>query len=394
MSPFSLQAMRDYMPRMVDIADQLMDKWDRLNEGDEVDVPDDMTRLTLDTIALCGFGYRFNSFYRDTPHPFVQAMVRTLSESQARARQLPIQTRLKIRAQRQVEEDQAFMNDLVDRLIAERRAQGDAGDTTDLLGRMLTGVDRQTGAGLPDANIRAQCITFLIAGHETTSGLLSFALYYLLKNPAFLERARAEVDEVLGATPPVPPSSRCTGSPTCGRSSTSACVCGRPHPASPATRSRTPSSAAGTPSRRTRTITVLTPALHRATSVWGPDAAEFNPEHMAPERLAAVPPAVYKPFGTGQRACIGRQFALQEAALVLGMLLQRFDLVDHLDYQLVTKTTLTVKPADFRIQVRRRPDVHVKRGEPAEPAAGPRHVVGRRTAPRRRRCWCPGTGPG
>ena len=92
------------------------------------------------------------------------------------------------------------MNDLVDRLIAERRAEGEAGDTTDLLGRMLTGVDRQSGEGLPDANIRAQCITFLIAGHETTSGLLSFALYYLLKNPAFLERARAEVDEVLGDT--------------------------------------------------------------------------------------------------------------------------------------------------------------------------------------------------
>ena len=116
------------------------------------------------------------------------------------------------------------------------------------------------------------------------------------------------------------------------------------------------------------TITVLTPALHRATSVWGPDAAEFNPEHMAPERLASVSPTVYKPFGTGQRACIGRQFALQEAALVLGMLLQRFDLVDHLDYQLATKTTLTVKPADFRIQVRPRPDVHIRRGEPADPA--------------------------
>ena len=50
------------------------------------------------------------------------------------------------------------------------------------------------------------------------------------------------------------------------------------------------------------------------------------------------------------------------------MLLQRFDLVDHLDYQLATKTTLTVKPADFRIQVRPRPDVHIRRGEPAEPA--------------------------
>ena len=76
MTPFSLQSMRDYMPKMLDLADQLMDKWSRLNPGEEVDVPADMTRLTLDTIALCGFGYRFNSFYRETPHPFVEAMVR------------------------------------------------------------------------------------------------------------------------------------------------------------------------------------------------------------------------------------------------------------------------------------------------------------------------------
>src|SRR4051812_36480435 len=198
MAPFSMQAMRDYMPKMLDIAHQLMDKWARLNPGEAVDVPADMTRLTLDTIALCGFGYRFNSFYRDTPHPFVEAMMRTLTESQARTRQLKVQTRLRIRAQRQLDEDQAFMNDLVDRLIAERRAQGDAGDTTDLLGRMLTGVDKQTGEGLPDYNTRAQCIPFLIAGHEPTAGLLSCAIYYLMKSPAVLERARAEVGQVLG----------------------------------------------------------------------------------------------------------------------------------------------------------------------------------------------------
>ena len=160
-----------------------MEKWARLNPDEDVDVPADMTRLTLDTIALCGFGYRFNSFYRDTPHPFVDAMVRTLLEAQNQARRLPIQNRLNIRAQRQVEEDQAFMDDLVGRLIVERREQGDAADNTDMLGRMLTGVDKQSGEKLPDENIRAQCVTFLIAGHETTSGLLSFAVYYLMKNP-------------------------------------------------------------------------------------------------------------------------------------------------------------------------------------------------------------------
>ena len=69
---FSTQAMRDYLPMMNDIAAQLMQKWERLNPGEPVDVTADMTRLTLDTIALCGFGYRFNSFYRDTQHPFVE----------------------------------------------------------------------------------------------------------------------------------------------------------------------------------------------------------------------------------------------------------------------------------------------------------------------------------
>ena len=64
---FSLDAMRSYFPPMLDIAVQLMQKWERLNPEDTVDVTADTTRLTLDTIALCGFNYRFNSFYRDNP---------------------------------------------------------------------------------------------------------------------------------------------------------------------------------------------------------------------------------------------------------------------------------------------------------------------------------------
>src|SRR5437763_16397444 len=63
---------------------------------------------------------------------------------------------------------------------------------------MLTGVDRQSVEKLDETNIIAQCITFLIAGHETTSGLLSFALYALLKHPDVLARAYDEVDRVLG----------------------------------------------------------------------------------------------------------------------------------------------------------------------------------------------------
>ena len=387
MAPFSLQAMRDYMPRMVDIADQLMAKWERLNPDDDVDVPADMTRLTLDTIALCGFGYRFNSFYRETPHPFVQAMVRTLELSQARMRQLPIQTRLKIRAQRQSEEDDAFMNALVDHLVAERRAQGPDADTTDLLGRMLTGVDKQSGEVLPDENIRAQCITFLVAGHETTSGLLSFAIYYLLKNPDVLARARAEVDDVLGGT--AAPTFEQVHRLTYVRQVLDESL--RMWPTAPMfTRRPLEDTVIGgryaIPANTA--ITVVVPSLHRQTAIWGADAATFNPDHMAPERVASLPSSAYKPFGTGMRACIGRQFALQEAVLVLGMLLQRFDFVDHYDYQLKIHTTLTVKPGDFVIRVKPRPGIRIARvagdgetrqlpDDTAAPAATPALMVPR-----------------
>jgi cytochrome P450/NADPH-cytochrome P450 reductase len=363
MAPFSMQAMRDYMPAMIDIADQLMGKWDRLNPGEEIDVPADMTRLTLDTIALCGFGYRFNSFYRETPHPFVQAMVRVLDESQARLRQMPIQTRLKISAQRQFEEDQAFMAGLVDDLIRKRRAMGDAADNTDLLGRMITGVDRQTGLTLPDENIRAQCLTFLIAGHETTSGLLSFAIYFLLEHPEYLDRAREEVDRVLGGT--LQPTFDQLHELTYVRQVLDEAL--RLWPTASGFRRHAREDTVIGGGRyaipKDLAMMVFSPMLHRDTSIWGEDAEEFNPDHTTPERMSTIPPNAYKPFGTGQRACIGRQFALQEAVLVLGMLLQRFELIKDPNYQLHTKVTLTVKPADFNLQVRRRADRPIDKAE-------------------------------
>ena len=99
---------------------------------------------------------------------------------------------------------------------------------------------------------------------------------------------------------------------------------------------------------------ILVGMLHRDKQVWGEDPEEFDPDRFSPENRARIPPNAYKPFGTGQRACIGRQFALQEATLVLSMLLQRFEFIDFANYQLETKQTLTIKPDNFHIRVRPR----------------------------------------
>ena len=78
LAPFGNRAMQSYHPAMLDVAEQLCKKWERLNPDEEIEVVHDMTALTLDTIGLCGFDYRFNSFYRRDYHPFVEALVRAL----------------------------------------------------------------------------------------------------------------------------------------------------------------------------------------------------------------------------------------------------------------------------------------------------------------------------
>ncbi len=352
---FSMDAMRGYLPRMLDIASQLMLKWGRLNADDTVDVPADLTRLTLDTIALCGFDYRFNSFYRETPHPFVVAMLNSLEAAQAVAREMPIQAKLRPGRAKKVRADQQFMVETVRHILEERRKSGALGKVNDLLDRMLTGVDRQSGEKLDETNIIAQCLTFLIAGHETTSGLLSFTLYELIKHPKVLERGYEEVDRVLGGDVNALPTYAQTHQLPYVSQILEETL--RLWPTAPAFARR--------PYKDTvlggkyevqagSAVVVLTGMLHRDPKIWGDDPEAFDPDRFSPENRAKIPPNAYKPFGTGQRACIGRQFALQEATLVLAMLLQRFEFVDFANYQLETKQTLTIKPANFIIRVKPR----------------------------------------
>jgi cytochrome P450 / NADPH-cytochrome P450 reductase len=354
---FGQRAMQGYHPMMLDIAEQLVLKWDRLNADDEIDVTHDMTSLTLDTIGLCGFGYRFNSFYRESPHPFVGAMIGALGTSME-TRGLPLENVLKKDRERKLRGDIRYMNEMVDRIVRERRESGDdLADKPDLLSHMLAGVDRKTGERLDDLNIRYQVITFLIAGHETTSGLLSFAVYYLLNNPDVLARAYAEVDRVLGPDPALLPSYQQVNQLTYIEQILKESL--RLWPTAPvfALSPYKDEVIGGTyRMRKNYQIVVLSPMLHRDRKVWGDQADVFNPDNFSREAERQRPANAYKPFGNGQRACIGRQFALQEAALVLGMILQRFKLIDHTRYRLTLKETLTVKPDQFRIKVRRRTD--------------------------------------
>lgn len=355
---FSQQAMRGYHPMMTDIAEQLVQKWARLNTDDEIDVTNDMTSLALDTIGLAGFDYRFNSFYREKNHPFVDAMVRAL-DATMRTRGIPGEDIVQAGRQLKLKSDIAYMNKVVDRVIKERRQAPSESvkDKKDLLSYMLAGVDKKTGERLDDLQLRYQTITFLIAGHETTSGMLSFAIYYMLRHPEVMAKAYAEVDRVLGTDISESPSyAQVSQFEYIGRILKEAL---RIWPTAPAYavqphKDREIIGGKYEIKKGYQTV-VLIPSLHRDKTVWGDRADIFDPDNHTREKEAARPLHAYKPFGNGQRACIGRQFALQEATVVLAMILQRFELIDPHRYDLHVKETLSVKPEGFKIKVKERP---------------------------------------
>jgi cytochrome P450/NADPH-cytochrome P450 reductase len=357
LQPFGNRAMQSYHPSMVDIADQLVKKWERLNGDEEIDVVHDMTALTLDTIGLCGFDYRFNSFYRRDYHPFVESLVRSL-ETIMMTRGIPLEGIWLKRRRQELAQDVAFMNKMVDEIVAERRKNAEAAEAKkDMLGAMMTGVDRSTGEQLDDVNIRYQINTFLIAGHETTSGLLSCTLYALLKHPEVLKKAYEEVDRVLGPdTDARPTYQQVTQLTYITQILKEALRLWPPAPAYGIAPLNDETIGGKYKLKKNTFITILVMALHRDPSVWGPNPDAFDPENFSREAEAARPVNAWKPFGNGQRACIGRGFAMHEAALAIGMILQRFKLIDVNRYQMMLKETLTIKPDGFKIKVRPRAD--------------------------------------
>lgn len=378
MPAFGPIAIRGMFDKMLDIADQMLVRWERFGPDSAIDVSDNMTRLTLDTIALCAFSTRFNSFYQDGMHPFVDAMVRALTETGERGRRPKVVNALLRAKTRQFEADQALMRDVAQRLIADRRADPDGAAKDDLLAIMLSGVDPATGERLSDENIGFQLVTFLIAGHETTSGLLSFATYLLLRNPEVLTKARAVVDDVLGDEMP-----REEHLPRLRYIEQILMETLRLWPTAPGF-ALEPLADTVLGGRYELTpedmILVLAPSLHRDPKVWGDDAEAFRPERFAPENAELLPPNAWKPFGTGARACIGRPFAMQEALLVVAMMLQRFDIVlDDPGYQLKIHETLTIKPDGLRIRARARRDTRVARASASTTPQRP--LARRRVAP-------------
>lgn len=152
MPSFGPLAIRNMFPQMADILGQMLMKWQRFGPTYEIDVSDAFTRLTLDTIALCSFDYRFNSYYQDEMHPFVTKALDALLESGRRAGRTDLETRVRKWSQDKYDADIAYCFKVCDEVVADRKAN--PREVNDLLNVMLEARDEETGERMSDELIR------------------------------------------------------------------------------------------------------------------------------------------------------------------------------------------------------------------------------------------------
>jgi cytochrome P450 len=343
---FTQSAMHRYHDTMLDVTAEFVARWDAAADGRTVDVAADTTRATLETIARCAAGYSFGLFDSDALHPFIGHMVAGLKHCDllgaARSSSLP--RFLERLAERQVRRHGRYLTSAADEIIAARRAVV-SGAPDDLLQTMLS-------SDLDPANIRCQLLTFLVAGHETTSGALAFALYFLARDPAVYARARVEVEEVWGDDDR--PSFEQIAKLRYIRRVLDESLRLQPTVPGYYREAREDTTLAnGYPMRKGEWVLALTHSLHR-DPLWGPDPDRFDPDRFESARVRERPAGLYKPFGTGERSCIGRQFALHEALMLLGAIVRRYELVADPRYRLTITERLTLMPKGFRLGLRRR----------------------------------------
>lgn len=375
---FTRPAMQTYHATMLAVCRELTDTWDTI-EG-PVDVSPWLTKMTLETIGRTSFSTDFGSFTDAQVHPFVTSMVDALGAAQRRGflTSAPLAKFFLRRNQETLDRNREYLDTVLDDIINTRVASGDRSEK-DLLGLMLNAEHGASGEKLDLRNVRHQILTFLIAGHETTSGALSFALYYLATNAQVRARAQTEADQILGADPDAEPTFEQIAKFRYVRRVLDEAL--RLWPTAPGfvRGAREDTVLAGRwPMTTKDQCMVLAAAIHRDPQIW-PQPSLFDPDRFTPAAVKARPAHTYFPFGTGERACIGRQFALHEAVLVLARLLHRYEFSADPQYRLKVSERLTLMPKDFRLALTRR-----TRSSGPQPGAG--GEPDQATAPVEQRC--------
>ncbi len=339
---FHHSALAPLADTVVSAADRLLGRWDRVPAGALVDVDGAMMQSALEVVGAALFSTDLESSARS----LVDAVLVALAEVVSRA-QNPLAVPLGIPSpgNRRLAASIDVIKHSVTELINVRRAATVTGD--DLLGLLV-------GSALTDEQIRDEVVTTLVAGHETVASALTWAWVLLSGAPLITAWLCEEVDEVLGGGPAGrAPSWADYPALTRSRAVVDETLRLYP-PAWVITRRAVEDDVlAGVPVPAGALIIISTFALHRHRGAW-PVPERFDPVRFTTGRLGTEQRQSYIPFGAGPRLCIGRDFALVEATLMLARITQRYVLRCEATPQ--PHALVTIRPrGGLRMRLERRP---------------------------------------
>jgi cytochrome P450 len=318
-------------------ADEMLARWEpHVNNGTSIDIGSEMLQLTLSIVGRALFSRDLSYGARVVDDAFAvirNHTMRRLTSFVKLPQSLPLPRNRRFR------QAIATVDELIYEVIAERRNDPEAHD--DLLAMLMAAQDEETGGSMSDKELRDQALTLIGAGYETTTQALTWTWYLLAKHPAEEERLHSEVDGVLGGRTPTYEDLSCLR--YCGMVFQEAMRLYPPAWMLARTAIDVDNIGGHTIPPRSE-VMMLTAFTHRHPQYWNqPDA--FNPDNFLPESVAARPRFAYFPFGGGPRQCIGNNFAMMEAQLIIAMVAQRFRLKLVSD-EASAEASVTLRPRD------------------------------------------------
>ncbi len=323
----------EYAKAMIEFSDKISDEW---QDGDVRDIDREMMRLTLNIVGKTLFSANVETDAAEvgaamnTIVSMFNFMLFPFSEI---LEKLPLPPVKRLKRARQT------LDEIIYKIINERRASGE--DTGDLLSMLLLAQDEETGGAMTDKQIRDECLTLFLAGHETTANALTWTFYLLSQNPETEAKFHRELDEVLSdknLTPEDYPRLKYTEFVLAEsmRMFPPAWTLGRlaieDHEFN------------GYEVKAKSLVLASQFVTHRDARFWE------NPDDFIPERWEnlsikeAGNKFIYFPFSKGVRSCIGEQFAWMEGVLLLANLGRRWKLSLMPEQRVAAQPLITLRP--------------------------------------------------
>jgi cytochrome P450 len=324
---------------MTTTAERRLVRWEEMaHSGKVVSFDREMMELTLEiagkalfSVDLTGPAREVGDIFNRLNELFAKLVVSPLALVTMRVPFWP--------STRQVAHDVGALDQLIYGMINERRESGTPGN--DLMGMLLAARDQETGEGMDEKQLRDEVITLLIAGHETTTLLLTWFFYCLGRYPEIEAQVHEEVDRTLSGRLPT-----FEDIPNLVYTRQVIDETLRLYPPAYALSrfGNRADSVGGYDVQANAAISLCPFITHRMPEFWR-QPLEFDPDRFDPAQNTSRHRFAYIPFGAGPRQCIGESFSLTEGVLVAAAIAQRFRLriPDHHVAQLDPQITLHPK---------------------------------------------------